>query len=134
MSKTMHSFEPGLFSGSDDIEMPDDNLDIERWFRKPKGHERRIHGRKHAGIRIVHEGPTLLPALDAHLVRSKPFTYKDLLPYAYAEPPESQIKSADRNRIMKKASSKKKTKIIERLRKKISDCIEVAIKNTIITV
>jgi predicted translin family RNA/ssDNA-binding protein len=108
MSKTMHSFETGLFVGSDDIEMPDDNLDLERWFREPKGHERRIHGRKHAGTRIVHEGPTLLPVLDAHLVRTRPFTYYDLLPYAYAEPPESQIISSERNRIMKKASSKKK--------------------------
>jgi len=67
----------------------------ERWFKKPKGHERKIHGRKHVGMRIVNEGPTLLPALDAHLFRDKPFTYQDLLPYVYAKPPESQIKSVE---------------------------------------
>ena len=43
-----------------------DNLDLERWFRLPKGHERRIHGHRHAGVRIVQEGPTLVHALDAH--------------------------------------------------------------------
>ncbi len=30
MSKTMHSFEPGLFVGSDDIKMPDNNFDLGR--------------------------------------------------------------------------------------------------------
>ena len=45
--------------------MPRDNLDLERWFRVPKGHERRIHGRCHAGVRIVQEGATMLLALDA---------------------------------------------------------------------
>ena len=44
-----------------------DNLDLERWFRLPKRHERRIHGRRHAGIRIVQDGPTLVLALDAHV-------------------------------------------------------------------
>ena len=37
-------------------DLPRDNLDLERWFRLPKGHERRIHGRCHAGVRIVQEG------------------------------------------------------------------------------
>lgn len=108
MYKVMNSFEAGLFVGNDDSKIPGDNLDLERWFKKPKGHERKIHGRKHTGIRIVYEGPTLLPALDAHLTRTKPFTYQELLPYIEAEPPESQIKSKERNRIMTKASSKKK--------------------------
>lgn len=111
MSTIMHSFEPGLFVGSDDLEIPGDNLDLERWFKKPKGHERRIHGRKHTGVRIVHEGPTLLLTLDAHLSRTGPFTYQDLLPYVAAEPPESQTISVERNRIMVKASSKKKDPI-----------------------
>jgi hypothetical protein len=26
----------------------------ERWFRQPKRHERRIHGRRHAGVRLVY--------------------------------------------------------------------------------
>jgi hypothetical protein len=108
MKTIMESFEPGLFVGSDDFEIPPDNLDLERWFKKPKGHERRINGRQHAGIRIVHEGATLLPALDAHLLQMKPFTYQDLLPYVGVEAPKSQTESVERNRIMIKASSKKK--------------------------
>lgn len=108
MNKIMNSFEPGLFVGSDDFEIPADNLDLERWFKKPKGHERRIHGRKHVGTRIVQEGPTLLLALDAHLLRMKPFTYQELLPYVKVKAPKSQTDSIKRNRIMTKASSKKK--------------------------
>ena len=107
MSEIMQSFEGGLFVGSDDLDIPGDNLDLERWFKKPKGHERRIHGHQHAGIRIVCEGPTLLPALDAHLSRTTPFTCQELLPYVEAKAPESHIRSLERHRIMKKASSKK---------------------------
>jgi hypothetical protein len=111
MSKIMHSFEPGLFVGSDDDDIPGDNLDLERWIKKPKGHERRIHGRQHVGRRMVCEGPTLLPAPDAHLLRTTPFTYLDLVPYVDAEIPESQKRSMERHRIMKKASSKKNESI-----------------------
>ncbi len=107
MSTIMYNFEGGLFVGSDDLEIPGDNLDLERWIKNPKGHERRIHGRQHAGIRIVAEGPTLLPALDAHLSRTTPFTYQELLPYVGAAIPESQVRAVERHRIMTKASSKK---------------------------
>ncbi len=107
MSAIMQSFEAGLFVGSDDLDLPGDNLDLERWIKTPKGHERRLHGHQHVGIRMVCEGPTLLPALDAHLSRTAPFTYQDLLPYVKAEVPESQRRSLERHRIMKKARSKK---------------------------
>ena len=107
MSTVMKNFAPGLFVGSDDEELPGDNLDLERWIKSPKGHERHIHGRQHVGRRLVYEGPTLLPALDAHLARTVPFTYHDLLPYVNAEVPESQRKAVERHRIMIKASSKK---------------------------
>jgi hypothetical protein len=104
----MQSFQSGLFVGSDDLEIPEDNLDLERWFKTPKGHERNVQGRQHAGMRIVNEGPTLLLALDAHLSQDEPLTCSDLLPYIDAEIPKSQRESIERNRVMKKASSKKK--------------------------
>lgn len=107
MSDIMKSFEVGLFVGSDDRDIPGDNLDLERWFKKPKGHERRIHGHQHVGIRMVCDGPTLLPALDAHLSQGTPFTVQELLPYVKAEVPASQRISRERHRIMKQASSKK---------------------------
>ena len=69
--------------------LPQDNLDLERWFRRPKGHERRIHGRRHAGVRLVYEGPTLALTLDAHLQHPEPFTAADLAPYRSAQPPHS---------------------------------------------
>ncbi len=63
MGSVMASFAPGLFVGGEEADLPPDNLDLERWLKQPKGHERRIHGHQHAGVRIVQEGPTLLLAL-----------------------------------------------------------------------
>ena len=89
--------------------LPSDNLDIERWFRKPKGHERRVHGHKHAGVRIVVQGPTLLLALDAHERHSQPFTAADLLPYRDAQPPPDQLEAIQRHKLMRQARAKKTT-------------------------
>jgi len=86
---------------------PVDNLDLERWFRLPKGHERRIHGHKHAGVRIVQEGPTLVLTLDAHQEQDGPFTAEDLLPYRHAQPPQDQLEAMQRRKVMRKARSKK---------------------------
>jgi hypothetical protein len=108
MATVMRSFEPGLFVGGDEPDLPSDNLDLERWFRQPKGHERRIHGHRHAGVRIVQEGPTLLLALDAHLAHPGAFEADDLRPYGKARPPEHQLGSIHRRKVMRKARSKKK--------------------------
>ena len=43
LSRLMDRFAPGLFVGGNAADVPWDNLDLERWFRLPKGHERRIH-------------------------------------------------------------------------------------------
>jgi len=53
MAKMMTSFQVGLFAGAELTDYPHDNLNLERWFRLPKSHERRIHGHHHAGIRIL---------------------------------------------------------------------------------
>jgi hypothetical protein len=111
-AKVMTSFEPGLFVGGDAADLPQDNLDLERWFRQPKSHERRIHGHKHAGVRIVQEGPTLLLALDAHAAHPEPFSQPDLLPYKHARPPSSQQQAIHRRRIMRKARSRKHRKVL----------------------
>jgi hypothetical protein len=105
--RLMASFLPGLFLGPVD-ELPRDNLDLERWFRQPKGHERRIHGRCHAGVRLVRDGPTLACALDAHLHHLGPFTATELAPYRSAQPPPSQQAALTRHRIMRKARSSKR--------------------------
>ncbi len=78
MGRVMASFQKGLFVGGGRNDLPRDNLDLERWFRLPKGHERRIHGRCHAGVRIVQEGATMLLALDAHRHHPQPFTEEEL--------------------------------------------------------
>ena len=77
----MAAFVAGLFAGGDLAGVPLDNLDLERWFRLPKGHERRIHGHRHAGVRLVQEGATLMPVLDAHRGRAVPYTATELLAY-----------------------------------------------------
>jgi len=107
-AKMMSSFEPGLFVGGESADFPADNLDLERWFKRPKGHERRLHGRRHAGVRIVQQGPTLLLALDAHVHHDGPFTADDLELYRHARVPVSQQQAVERGKIMRKARSRKK--------------------------
>src|SRR5437588_7191392 len=80
--------------------LPIDNDELERWFRKPKGHARRVHGRRHAGVRIVQEGPTLLPTLNAHETHPKPFTAAELLPFSQAAEPEGQREAIQHRKIM----------------------------------
>jgi hypothetical protein len=108
LGKLMKSFAAGLFVPVQGRKaLPSDNLDIERWFRKPKGHERRIHGHKHAGVRIVVQGPTLLLALDAHENHSQPFTAEDLLAYRDAQPPPDQLEAMLRHKLMRQARAQK---------------------------
>jgi hypothetical protein len=108
MGRVMGSFKPGLFAGGDRGDWPSDNLDLERWFRLPKGHERRIHGRCHAGVRIVQEGATMMLALDAHRHHPQPFTEKELRHYRDAEIPASQKEVLRRRKVMRAARSTKK--------------------------
>ena len=112
MAVVMTSFVAGLFVGEAVFEEIRDNLDLERWFRLPKSHERRIHGHRHAGVRIVREGPTLVHALDAHLTHPGPFTADDLLPYRTAPGSACQRGAIQRRKIMRKARSRKKRPIL----------------------
>jgi hypothetical protein len=112
MAQVMISFLAGLFVGEGKFEELKDNLDLERWFRLPKSHERRIHGHRHAGIRIVLEGATLVHALDAHAAHPEPFTVDDLLPYRTAQEPLCQQQALSRRKIMRKARSKKKRPLL----------------------
>ncbi len=104
----MRSFEPGLFVGGESADFPADNVDLERWLKRPKGHERRLHGRRHAGVRIVQQGPTLMLALDAHVHHDGPLTVDDLEPYGHARVPVSQQQAVERGKSMRKARSRKK--------------------------
>ncbi len=108
MGRTMQSFVSGLFAGGDDAELPQDNLDLERFFRLPKSHERRIHGRAHAGVRIVQQGASLILVLDAHARHPEPFASEELVPFADATLPPEQLESEQRRRIMRLARSTKR--------------------------
>jgi hypothetical protein len=110
LAKVMGGWRAGLFvavRGKGGPEAPQDNLELERWFRLPKGHERRVHGRRHAGVRMVQEGPTLLLALDAHRGHPTPFTAQELLPYRHAQEPADQTQALQRRKVMRKARSPK---------------------------
>jgi hypothetical protein len=123
MARVMSSFQPGLFAGGDAVDQIRDNLDLERWFRLLKGHERRIHGHKHAGVRIVQEGSTMAMALDAHQAHRGQFTVEDLLPYHSARVPECQRQAMNRRKIMRKARSKtKRPKLLAELERRYRAC------------
>ncbi len=112
MAAVMLTFLDGPFVGEQEYEAIKDNLDLERWFRLPKSHERRIHGHRHAGIRLVLDGPTLVPALDAHAAHPGPFTGDDLLPYRTAREPPCRTQARNRHTIMRRARSKKKRPLL----------------------
>lgn len=119
MTNLMGRFRVGLFAGGDDLAAVQDNLDLERWFRLAKGHERRIHGHRHAGVRVVQEGATMVHALDAHRTHPDPFGVEDLLPYRSAREPECQRQALHRRGIMRKARSKtKRPKLLEELERR----------------
>jgi hypothetical protein len=56
---------------------PQDNLDGARGLRQPKGHERRRPGPRHAGVRLVQEGPTVRWVLAAPLAPPGPCQAED---------------------------------------------------------
>ena len=123
LAKVMSSFQPGLFAGGDEVDQIRDNLDLGRRFRLLKGHERRIHGHKHAGVRIVQEGSTTALALDAHRAHRGLFTVDDLLPYRSARMPECQRQAMNRRKIMRKARSKtKRPKLLVELERRYRAC------------
>ncbi len=122
LSKLMGSWAPGLFVGGNAADVPWDNLDLERWFRLPKGHERRIHGHRHAGIRLVLEGPTLMPVLDAHREHDGPFTAEELYPYRQDPAPPDQEAALHRRRVMRRArSSKQRPALLQELEQRYLD-------------
>jgi hypothetical protein len=112
LAGVMERFAPGLFVDCGRANLPSDNLDLERWFRLPKGHQRRIHGHAHAGVRLVYEGPTLLVTLDAHRRHPGPFTADELIPSRNAVPPPCQRDAESRRKIMRRARSRKQRPIL----------------------
>ena len=122
MAQVMASWRAGLFVGEAALgerasresvaRLPDDNLGLERFFKLPKHHARHIHGRAHAGIALVQQGPTLVPVLDAHRGRTQPFTATDLRPYRDATPPSSQREAQHRGAVMRRARSTKQRPLL----------------------
>ncbi len=119
MVDLMRRFRAGLFAGGDDMNVVQDNLELERWFRIPKGHERRIHGHRHAGVRLVQEGATMMLALDAHVTHPGLFDVDELLRYRSAREPECQRQAISRRKIMRKARSEtKRPKLLTELERR----------------
>jgi len=119
MGAIMERFEPGLFAGGHELDTLQDNLELERWFRLPKSHERKIHGRQHAGVRIVQEGPGLTLTLDAHHSHRRPFTEEELSQYLGATPTQEELEAVERRKIMRRATSRKlRPSLLEDLEKR----------------
>jgi hypothetical protein len=71
--------------------------------------ERQTHGHRHAGVRIVQEGATMVPALDEHAAHPGPLTVDDLVAYRTAREPPCQKQAINRHNFMRKARSNKAT-------------------------
>ena len=108
----MFGFLAGLFVGEEEYEAIRDNLDLERWFRLPKSHERRIHGHRHAGIRLVLEGPTLVHVARRPRRASRPVQCRRSA--ALSDSPRAAVPNRARNRrtIMRKARSNKERPLL----------------------
>jgi hypothetical protein len=102
--------------------VPWDNLALERFFRVPKGHERHIHGHKHVGMRVVREGATLVPTLDAHHDHPGLFTAEELIRYHQRPVPLDQQQAQRRHQVMRRAASKKlRPKLLQELNRTTPD-------------
>jgi hypothetical protein len=122
LARQMKSWRAGLFLGAAVAEgwvdsqgrpyLPENNYELERWFRLAKGHARHVHGRAHAGIALVLRGATLLPALDAHRLHDAPFTAGDLRPYFGIPEPAEQTELRQRAHVMRKARSPKQRPLL----------------------
>ena len=122
MAVVMAAFGMGLFAGGEVDGLPADNLDLERWFRLPKGHERRIHGHKHAGVRLVQEGATLMLVLDAHRSHPEPFRREELESYRGAQRPPEEMAALERRKVMRKArSTKQRPQLLAELERRYQD-------------
>jgi hypothetical protein len=106
-AKVMSRGEPGWVVGGEVAEFPEDHVDVARGCTRPKGHERRMHGRRQAGVRRVQQGPTLMLALAAHGHHHGPLTVDDLEPDRHSRVPASQQEAIARGQIMHKARSRK---------------------------
>ena len=108
MGELMRRWMPGLFVGESatpGVPSPEDNYALERWFKLPKQNARHTHGRAHAGIALVHRGPTRMLVLDAHREHPGPFGVQELLPYRHAAVPATQRLVLARAKIMRRARS-----------------------------
>lgn len=122
LAAVMSAFVAGLFAGGDLKGLPEDNLELERWFRVPKGHERRIHGHRHAGVRLVHEGGTLMLVLDAHRNHSGLFGVEDLQSYRSATRPLAEQAAMQRRKVMRRArSGKQRRRLLAELERRYYD-------------
>ena len=96
-----------LGSHIDSIRSPASGFDM---ARSAIGRASRKYGNaviNHAGIRIVREGATLIPTVDAHAQHPSVSTKEDLAGLATATAPEIQLASQQRHGVMQTARSKK---------------------------
>jgi hypothetical protein len=123
MAVVMAAFVGGLLGGGEVAGLPQDDVDRERWFRLPKGHERRLHGHKHPGVRLVQEGATLMPVVEAHQAHPGPCSAAELRDYRAAQPPPDEQAAVQRRKVMRKArSQKKRQRLLADLEQRYLNC------------
>ena len=73
---------------------------------RPQDHERRLHGRRYAGVRLVQQEPTRMVALDGHVYHESPLTGNDLQPFGHARVPASSQEAVERGKSMRQGRSR----------------------------
>ena len=108
-AKVMSSFEPGLFVGGEGADVPADKVEVAPWCTRPTGPERRMHGRRHAGVRLVQQGPTRRLALAAPVHHHGPCTGNALEPDRHRRVPARQQEALEHGKIMRPSAVPKET-------------------------
>jgi hypothetical protein len=101
------AYEVAVAAGQEHGPLVEDNYDLERFFRLPKGHARKIHGHAHAGIRLVQRGATLVHVLEIHATQPGLLSAEELWPFRHATEPAAQCVAVRRGTIMRRARSPK---------------------------
>jgi hypothetical protein len=63
-------------------------------------------------VRLVQEGATLMPVLDAHKDKEEPYLAEHLLGYQQAKPPPEEREAVQRRKVMRQARSKKRRPVL----------------------
>jgi len=114
----MASFAAGLFVGGDTLPFLQDNLDLERWFRKPKDTSDASTGTGMQGCASCRKAPRSCWPWTLIVTHPEPFIAHDLARYQNVSAPACQVKAIHRRKVMRTARSKKRVLLLTTLERR----------------